>query len=232
MTQRRTGQTWRLSREQADILLKSSHLATRLTLRPGQLLYQQGEVGSHFYLILSGEVLVSIFEPSGFEMIMEVMGPWALCGEGPAFDGLPRFSTATALRKSEVLRFDVRRLGPAFAENPALALSLLQITALKQRNLAVRLEYAFGYEPDRRILQLIERLAELYSDPTPEGRLITVQLTHEQIANMTGTSRVTVTRVLNRLRRTGAIDVRRGLLLVRAERRGTDTPHPSESRLS
>lgn len=207
-------ETWGLSQEDVDLWLESSHLADRIHVRKGNLLYGQGEISFHFFLILRGEVRISCFEESGVETTIEVMGPFGLCGEAPAFDGLPRFSTAVALHDTQALRFDTRKLREAFAANPDLALSLLRITSIKQRVLAIRLEYAFSYPPEERILQLIRRVAATFGTTTPDGRSLGVHLTHEQIGRMTGTSRVTVTRVLNRLRERKAVDTRDGLLVL------------------
>ena len=210
MSERRQ-ETWGLSPEDVELWLRHGYLGERLRIRKGNLLYGQGEVSPHFFLILSGEVRISCFEEDGQEITIEVMGANALCGDAPAFDGLPRFTTAVALRDAEVLRFDARRLSAAFATHPELALSLLRIVSIKQRVLAIRLEYAFSFPPEERIFQLLRRVAATFGTNTEQGREMTVQLTHEQVGRMTGTSRVTVTRVVNRLRK-------RGQLLVRGQR--------------
>lgn len=213
MTVRRQ-ETWGLSQEDVELWRRHAHLGDRLRIRKGNLLYGQGEVSSHFFLILTGEVRISCFEETGQEITIEVMGPNGLCGEAPAFDGLPRFTTGVALRDSEVVRFDARRLQDAFGKFPELAISLLRITSIKQRVLAIRLEYAFTHAPEERIRHLLRRVAAIFGASTDEGREITVQLTHEQIARMTGTSRVTVTRVLNRLRQRGEVVVRGQTLII------------------
>ncbi len=212
MTDKRS-ETWGLTKSDVDLWLSYEHLGQRIRVDRGNFLYEQGEISSFFYIILAGEIRISIFEEDGKEVIIEVMGPWALCGEAPAFDELPRFTSAVAVRDAEVLRFDARKLAPAFKENPDLALSLLRITSIKQRVLAVRLEYAFAYSPEDQIVHTIRRIGDLFGSTTKDGRKLDVRLTHEQIANMTGTSRVTVTRVLNRLKQQKVIEVRKGQIV-------------------
>ncbi|HEX2113154.1 MAG TPA: Crp/Fnr family transcriptional regulator, partial [Alphaproteobacteria bacterium] len=163
----------------------------------------------------SGQIKVSILRASGDETILEFMGRGALCGEGAAFDGLPRFSGATVWRDAELVEFDATQLREPFARDPDLALSLLRITALKQRVLAAKLAQAYAPSPEGRIADFLLRLGEIYAQPTPRGQQIQVYLTHDQIAAMTGTSRVTVTRTLTRLRKAGAIEVNDGRVCVR-----------------
>lgn len=213
MTDRRQ-ETWGLSPEDVELWRCHEHLGDRLRIRKGNLLYGQGEISPYFFLILSGEVRISCFEEDGQEITIEVMGPNGLCGEAPAFDNLPRFSTAVALRNTEAIRFDARRLEAAFAKHPQLALSLLRITSIKQRVLAIRLEYAFTHSPEERIFHLLRRVAAIFGTDTAEGRETTIHLTHEQISRMTGTSRVTVTRVLNRMKKRGELLVRGPTLVI------------------
>jgi CRP/FNR family cyclic AMP-dependent transcriptional regulator len=180
----------------------------------GEQLYRQDEINSHFYFIKSGLVQVSIFRRDGTEVVLENMGPNALCGEGAAFDGLPRFSSAVAVEPTEALEFDVARLEALMREDPEFALALLRLTSLKQRILALRLEHLVSNDPEERILELLSRLSEMFAVDHKMGRKILTHLTHEQIASMTGTSRVTVTRTLGRLRDKGKLSVEEGYTIL------------------
>lgn len=211
---RNTAETWRLPDDLAGPWLRSAHLGRRIRRSRNAAVYRQGEISPLFYFVLGGQLKVSIIRPGGAETILEFMGRGALCGEGAAFDGLPRFSGATAWRDAELIEFDATRLREAFREQPDLALSLLRITSLKQRVLAAKLAQAHSPSPEGRIGELLLRLGEIYAMPTPRGKLIQANLTHEQIAAIAGTSRVTVTRTLARLRRTGAIEIKEGLIHV------------------
>lgn len=185
--------------EAAEGLWRARHVAR------GRTLYTQGEVSTRFFLIRSGLLRISIFREDGTEVILEFMGAGTVCGEGAALDGLPRFSTATALEDTQVLEFDVSDWAGAAAA-PAM-MALLQVTALKQRVLALRLEQLFSREPEGRILDLFERLAAVAA-PGAEAQgagAVLPHLTHEHIAAMTGMTRVTVTRALARLRKQGTI---------------------------
>jgi CRP/FNR family cyclic AMP-dependent transcriptional regulator len=142
------------------------------------------------------------------------MGPNALCGEGAAFDGLPRFSTAVAVEATEALEFDTSRLVSLMREDPEFALALLRLTSLKQRILALRLEHLVSNDPEERILELLSRLSKMFAVDHERGRKILTYLTHEQIASMTGTSRVTVTRTLGRLRDKGKLYVEDGYTIL------------------
>ncbi|MCG7625165.1 Crp/Fnr family transcriptional regulator [Epibacterium sp. Ofav1-8] len=181
-------------------------------MRASELLYNQGDESRHFYFVESGLIEVSIIKIDGTEVVLELMGAGTICGEGAAFDKLPRFSRAAATVPSVVIEFATGDLMNAFREDGEFAMTLLEVACLKQRILASRLEHMTYREPASRLMELFERLAEV--DPSSE---MTVSLTHEQIASMTGTSRVTVTRTLQKLREEGKIGFDGGKLILRRE---------------
>ena len=76
---------------------------------------------------------------------------------------------------------------------------------MKQRIATVRLAYSALSSAEVRIGELLRRLGEIYTE---------VELTHEEIAGLTGTTRVTVTRALKRLSRSGVIESEAGRIRV------------------
>jgi CRP/FNR family transcriptional regulator, cyclic AMP receptor protein len=213
MTKKATA-TWRMA-DALAVKLRSFEGKVRVRrFAEGEQLYRQDEINTCFYFVKSGLVQVSIFRRDGTEVILENMGPNALCGEGSAFDGLPRFSTAVAVEPTEALEFDTARLESLMLEDPELALAMLRLTSLKQRILALRLEHLVSNDPEDRILELLRRLAQMFAIDHERGRKIVTHLTHEQIASMTGTSRVTVTRTMGRLREKGMLFIEDGFTIL------------------
>ena len=74
---------------------------------------------------------------------------------------------------------------------------VVQTIALKQRTLAIRLAQVTQASPEVRITELLSQIT------TPDAP--TIVLTHQQIANLIGASRITVTRAMQKLRRDGAV---------------------------
>jgi len=207
--------TWRIEDTLAAAIEAEAGAGRVMRFDRGQILYEQEARSGRFFYIRSGLVQISMIREDGSELVLEYMGPKTICGEGAAFDGLARFSGASALEPTEAIAFDAAHMPPVFARNPAFAMALMQITSLKQRVLAVRLEQLAAREPEGRILELFQRLGRMFAEPHPDGLLLVPHLTHEQIAAMTGVTRVTVTRTLARLREAGRIDHVDGRTLLR-----------------
>jgi CRP/FNR family transcriptional regulator, cyclic AMP receptor protein len=119
---------------------------------------------------------------------------------------------------TETIEFDAAKMEAVFKQHPEFAAALLRVTSLKQRVLAVRLEHLASRKPEGRIMDLLHRLQEMFAIDYNGGRLIVTHLTHEQIAAMTGTSRVTVTRAMRSLREQDQIDIIDGHILVKSFR--------------
>jgi CRP/FNR family transcriptional regulator, cyclic AMP receptor protein len=218
--------TWRIDRQLVERLTEHAAYGKRRRFKKNTVLYEQGDISTRFYFVLQGLVQISIFRVDGSEVVLELMGPDTICGEGAAFDGLPRFSSAVAVEDSDTIEFDASRMTDIFRDHPEFGASLLRVTSLKQRVLAIRLEHLTSREPQDRIMELLNRLKEMFAIDHPRGRLLVTHVTHEQIGAMTGTSRVTVTRTLQRLREQGTIDILDGHILVRSKRMPVKAPSP------
>lgn len=209
-----TTQTWHLDGATADTWIQAAHLGHKKKYVKGSVIYRQGEQGTTFYFLLSGRVQVSIFQHDGAEFILEVMGPWSMFGESPAVEGDSRIATAITVEDSELIEFDIRAIIDAIPKHPEIAVSLMRIIALKQRVLASRIQYLALPKPEARIGELLGRLSELYGEDHDGRTLISIALTHEQIAAMTGATRVTVTRALKRLTDLGVIEIKQRRIWV------------------
>lgn len=214
MSKKKLG-TWRIDRLLVEALTEHASYGRRKKFKKNEVLYEQGESSTRFYFVVKGLVQISIFRVDGSEVVLELMGPDTICGEGSAFDGLPRFSSAVAIEDTDAIEFDASKMTEVFRKHPEFATSLLRVTSLKQRVVAIRLKHLASREPQERIMELLTRLEDMFAIDHPKGRLLVTHVTHEQIAAMTGTSRVTVTRTLQRLREQGRISILDGHILLR-----------------
>ena len=65
-----------------------------------------------------------------------------------------------------------------------------------------------------RLLKTLQRLARNYGEPTGEGTLITIHLTHQDLASLVNASRVMVTNTLNRFKQEGLISIKKRNCIV------------------
>ena len=154
------------------------------------------------------ERTISILEEG--DVLVRPMDSWATVGPGVR---------CYAIQASRVLLVDGQRLD-AWMDVPALASGLVRVLsdAVADRELAL----AIALEPtvERRLLLKLRQLAERWGSVTPDGIRLDLRLTHQELANMVGAVRETVTISLGRLAESGEIEVRNRTLLIRIPEQG------------
>jgi CRP/FNR family cyclic AMP-dependent transcriptional regulator len=187
----------------------------------GQELFREGEPGDRLYVILEGKVKLGHGSPDGRESLMAVLGPGEMFGELSLFDPGLRTSTATALTEATVLGLGNEQLMPLLEGRPEVAAALLQALArrLRRTNEAMA-DLVFSDVPGRVAKALME-LGEKFGTLTPEGLLVTHDMTQEEIAQLVGASRETVNKALADFGHRGWIKLEsRQVLITDVERLG------------
>lgn len=173
------------------------------------------EEGDTLFVISGGQVKVSIVSEDGREVILSILSQGNFFGEMSLLDGNPRSANVTTMSESELLmirRADFLRL---IHRIPDIAVKLLSVLASRLRKTDRKIEGLALSDVTGRITQTLLQLAEEQGAPGPDGILIRNRPTHQELANMSGTTRETVSRVLKRLEIQGYIVPRgRDLLVV------------------
>lgn len=193
--------------EQGGLSERFRELGTVRRFAPGALIYQQGACSDCLYHLLSGRVKIFLDRPGGSHKLLAIMDPGTTFGESACFDGLPYFASAMALRPCEVLVCERATVLAAMARNAELAVEVLRGVIRKQRLLAMQVEAMTFLKAPARIALLLARLSGDYGTPVHGGRgkRLSLRLTHEEIASIVATSRVTVSREIGALIRQGVL---------------------------
>jgi CRP-like cAMP-binding protein len=189
----------------------------RRNLPTGSAIVMAGEPCRALAYVESGVVQETLLRKDGNHVIVERFGPGAICAEAPSLHGQPMSVEIVALEAARVVLFDRRLTERLFEEDPAFALAIATVLSVKYSQLCARLMALTDRRPAERLIDLLGRLGQLRGETHPRGALIRTGLTHEEMAAMTGLSRVTVTRSIASLRRAGILDrVKGDYLLVGA----------------
>jgi len=201
----------RLDAASRDALLLQ---ATRYRLRKGTYLYRVGDQGDAVYVLLAGRIKTYKIAPNGREVILWFGFPGELFGllEAPHHRG--RMVSVEACETSEVAEIPSARFREFLARHPAVSQLLVQIIASRLGILANRLVYLMADNAEARIAKLLVDLAARYHDPRNASEH-PIDLTHQEIADITGVQRQTVTRILGRFTGRGALSVRYRKISIR-----------------
>jgi CRP-like cAMP-binding protein len=187
-------------------------IARRRTFTRGEVVFHRGDPADSLNLIRKGRFSARIATPLGDTAMLDVLGPGDAFGELALLGREPlRSATVSALEPAEtssIHRADFERLRH---EHPIVNEVLIGILVDRLRRLAEQLVEAYYVPADRRVLRRVCELAELYGAGESE---VVVPLTQEEIAELAGTSRATVNRVLREAERRGTVELRRGRTAV------------------
>ena len=120
-------------------------------------------------------------------------------------DGRPRSANVTTLSESEMLVLQRSDFVRAIESHPSIPIKLMVTLAQRLRNADRQTASLALLGIADRVCSVLTSLAEEEGDETAEGFVIRRRPTHQVLANMTGTARETVTRVLRRLEEEGYI---------------------------
>jgi CRP/FNR family cyclic AMP-dependent transcriptional regulator len=164
-------------------------LANRRRLLAGQRVFRAGDRADHVIVVQSGLVSVQVAGPSGRQLILAMFGEDDVLGE-MALAGVPRrTATVVAVRDSEVLMLDARRLHELRAATREVDLAVMGVLADTVRRLTNQLLEATLISQPVRLRRILLRLHRHYD----AGR---IALTHDDLADMLGARRTTVTELL------------------------------------
>ena len=105
----------------------------RLTYDAGQVMFNAGDAGDAAFIIIDGEVEISVPTPSG-PIIVNTLGKNELLGEIAIFGDVPRTATAKAMAKLEALKISKDMFVKVIRENPDAAVELIKILAGRLAN--------------------------------------------------------------------------------------------------
>lgn len=190
--------------------------ATVKQLRRHELVYDEGEPSDKVYFLIQGNVKRASYSQQGREVIKEILHAVSMFGELALVNEAPRKDfTQVISEKAQLLvisRSDLTRL---MQKNSAWNLQLLNWFAQRLRHTESRLESMISKDARDRIIDFLKETASRQGRKVGYETLIKHSLTQQDIANMTGTSRQTVTSVLNELRRDNHIYFNRRSILIR-----------------
>lgn len=207
---RSTGLLGRLSDAEFNQLMA---LGSRIRFGRDEMVFSAGMQDSNAYVLLDGRV--KIYQASGGrEMILWFCLPGEIFGLSELVSGGHREVNAQACRDSQVLAIPYAGLSQFIGTHPVTALQFIDLLAGRVRTLSNSMTNFAIEDVSSRIVKQLFRLCKCYGKESEGIVCLPMYLTHQELADMVGTSRQTVTMVLGELRRQGVIEIRNHIITV------------------
>ncbi|HUH01354.1 MAG TPA: Crp/Fnr family transcriptional regulator [Kofleriaceae bacterium] len=173
----------------------------------------QDEPGDSMFVIMSGRVKVVIFGENGREVTLSILRPGDSFGEMSLFDGEERSANCIAIEPTTMLALGREDLLRHLASHPRTALNLLGEMARRLRRADQSIAQLALCDVNERLIHRLVGLAREEGTEAPDGVLVRRRPTQQELANMIGSCRETISRAFNQLARDGLI-IPRGRALV------------------
>ncbi|MFZ1978029.1 MAG: Crp/Fnr family transcriptional regulator [Bacteroidota bacterium] len=188
-------------------LEKIAKLGVRQKYKKGNVVVIEQESGAALFIIVSGKVKIVRMDEDGREVILSIFGPGEFFGEMSLLDGMARSASVIATEKSELLMIHRRDFLELLHEFPSVAISLLAELAMRLRKADMQIKSLSLKDAAGRVANVILMLADdigIFRKGKVEIEDLPLQ---QDIANMAGTSRETVSRMLNMFVEKGQIQL-------------------------
>lgn len=200
-------------------LQKMERMALMQEVKRRQPIYLPGDPSHTVYLLKKGRVKISNTASSGKEVTFDILEPGEIFGELEGLEGAPRETQAEAL--DDVLICAIRRedFDHFLREHQDLTVKLTKLIGLRLRKIQNRVEDLVFRDVPARLAHLLLELSKSEGVPEGAGIRIRAKLTHQEMANLIGCSRETVSATLGRFREEGLLRMEgRSLTIVDSRR--------------
>jgi len=195
-----------------DRVLKEASL---FRIEPGGRAFHQGDPARTFQVLLKGRLKLSQVTADGQQVTLRYITPGEMFGGIAALNDQPFPASAEAIAPSLAVRWDRDVFQAQMQALPGLAFSLLRVLSARFAEAQARFRELATERVERRVARTLLRLAHQTGRRTEEGVLLDLPLSRQDLAELTGTTQFTVSRILSDWERRGLVEAGRARVVVR-----------------
>ena len=189
-----------------------SKVGVRKKYKKGSIILLEEEAGAALFVIVSGKIVR--MDDDGREVILSILGESDFFGEMAILDGLARSASVVAITKSELFMIHRRDFLKLLHDFPSVAIALLKELTMRLRKADAQIKSLSLKDASGRVANVVLQLADDIGK-IRKGRVEIDELPLQQdLANMAGTSRETISRMIHSFIREGHLEIERGKLII------------------
>jgi CRP/FNR family transcriptional regulator, cyclic AMP receptor protein len=172
-----------------------------------QPIYLPGDPSTTVYLLKKGRVKIASTDASGKEVTFEILEPGEIFGELEALEDSPRETQAEALDDALICAIRREDFNHYLRRHSDLTVKLTKLIGLRLRKIQSRVEDLVFRDVPARLAHVLLELSKTDGRPDAGGVRIGAKLTHQELANLVGCTRETISNTLGRFREHGLIRI-------------------------
>lgn len=164
-----------------------------------EIIYFPEERSDTIYMLKEGKVKISRVSEDGKKMTLQLIGPGEIFGESAILGQEKRENIAEVVEDAVICSINRTMFQELLANNPKMNLSINKFIGLRIRKIQAHVEDLVFKDAKERVVAFLERYTKTFGKKMIDGWLVRPFLTHQEIADLTATSRQTVNTILNEL---------------------------------
>ena len=184
-------------------------------LERGAYFFHEGDPATVLYVLAQGRVRLNQVSAEGQQVLLRFVSAGEPFGWIGSLGGSQYPASAEAVDDSVALYWDNETMAALMERHPRLAMAALRMLARQVQELQERYRELATERVERRVARALLRLSAQTGRPVPGGVLLDVRLSRQDLAEMTGTTLSTVSRILSRWEQAGLVKSRRERVLIR-----------------
>lgn len=173
--------------------------------RRRRVIYMPGDPGDSVFFVNGGRVKISRVTPDGKELTIAYRGPGEVFGELCIVDGRHREEMAEAMENALVTQVPRERFEKLLQVHVGLAYAMTKVMCERRREVERKMEDLVFKDVNAKLAELLLDLCENYGVDDDRGTLVAVKITHQEMANLIGSTRETVSLTLSQFKRSKLI---------------------------
>lgn len=176
--------------------------------------FMEGEKREAVYFISSGVLKAYKIDEDGNEQVISLLHPGDMFPHVGFFDNSPYPATVEVVQEAELLVIRIDDFDELLMRQPQIAIKVMKIMGQKILALQERVQDFISKDVQHRIIHSLVRLAADHGEKTAKGIYIDIPITNQDFANMVGTSRESINRILNQFKKERLLTAdRQGILI-------------------
>lgn len=172
--------------------------AEKISFKKEEYIFREGEKALYYYQVASGEVKMNNYHEDGKEFIQAIFSAPRSFGEPPLFAEIVYPANAVAVTNAEVYRVPKKLFFEWLIKNPSIHLQVSKGLATRLHYKAIMASELSQQNPENRILRILDYLKNQHNSNL-EKYAYKIDLTRQQIADLTGLRVETVIRTIKNL---------------------------------
>lgn len=182
-------------------------LAIEKNFEDKEILFSEGDERKYLYVLGKGTVMISKISEDGEESLINILTSGEIFPHTGFFDDRPYPGTATAKKQVKVLVIPINAFERFIETHPHLAFRIIKVMNQKIFSLQQKLNEMLSLNVEERLLSTLKQINTLLKSEA-------IHLTHQELGNIIGATRETVTRQLKKLEQQGRVKVQKDHILL------------------